>query len=329
MPQPVCHGRGLRIARAGIGGSRAWRLALCALALAAWTLGSPPAAATPLVYTVDPSSTITGSLKATFNVSITATCFLVCGSAFTGSGSVGGASGAPLASTPSGTLTADWGSPAWSNSITFSSLALDNPNPGSASGSFSIGLPLGLTANFNGVVNISDISVGLGSTLTVSPLSPSQPVPGSGPWTSSAVANLVLGATAGGSVTGTGLFSFVNFTIPSFSFGGTGPGSPVPIAGTLSRAFSGPNEVGSELAFDAMGAAINLGPQPSTTITVNQNVGLGVTIKSVTLMLTSLSLSDINAHVVATNPTVIPEPSTAALLGLGLAGIALRRRRLG
>ena len=54
---------------------------------------------------------------------------------------------------------------------------------------------------------------------------------------------------------------------------------------------------------------------------------LGLGLVTLTLDLSGLVLADLSTSVVYQNATIVPEPGTASLVAIGLAGLALRRRR--
>ena len=278
------------------------------------------AAAVPLVYTVLPTSSLTGDINGTLSVTVYSNV-----GTFNGSGAVSGA----LSSTPTGTITADWGSPGWDNSVTITDVSIDNPNPGSVTGN--VGITIGILGlqNFDLAIDVDNISLGLDSPATTVPL-PSEVNPGAGPWTAIfPSADLLLGATASGSASG-----LVDIDIAPFSFGSEDPIS-VPLAGSLSRLFSGPTEVGTGLivpipGIDLVvppGAPVNQ-PAPGCELTI---FGCVVNVTSVDLQITSLSFENVTGMIYAENLAAViptPEPTMALLTAAGMLGLlAIARRR--
>ncbi len=291
---------------------------LFAFALAAGFAGTATAA--PLVYNVLNTSTLSGDIEGELKVTV----FSNIGT-FDGTGMVSGA----LSATPEGTITADWGSPGWDNSVTLNDIDISNPNPGSVTGTVGIDVGILGTLNFDLNIDVDEITLGLDAPVTTSPI-PSETVPGPGGW--SAIfpsVGIVLGATASGSADG-----IVDINIAPFSFGG---GTPVdiPVLGTLDRLFSGPTEVGTQLTVPLPGVGFEVPagdpvsqPAPGCEL---QTFFCAVNVTSVELEIVSLEFLNVTGNIVADNLAAtipVPEPALAAVFAATVVGgVAIARRR--
>jgi hypothetical protein len=247
---------------------------------------------------------------------------------FPGTGMVSGT----LSSTPQGTITADWGAPNWDNAVDLSDISIDNPNPGSVTGNVGIDVGILGTLNFALSIDVSNITLGLGSPTSTSPLYPSETVPGDGPWTALfASAPILLGATASGTASG-----IVDINIAPFTFGSATP-IDIPLAGSLGRKLDGlGDDIGTTLAVPIPGVNFSVPPgdpvnQPAPGCELS-TFFCAVNVTSVDLQITSLEFQNVTGMIDAENLTAtipVPEPSTALLATGGLvilAGMARRRR---
>jgi hypothetical protein len=264
-------------------------------------------------------------VSATFNVTANTSLGSVSGS--------GSASG-PLASTPTGTIAVDWGSPGWNSQIDVPAggAPISNPNPGSAAGAATLNLFSFIPLNFNLSVNVDTIDLNLASSYS-SPTSPLDPgTPGAGPWTSGDLVDIALSAQVDFMAQGTGFVSFIAFGAANQAIG-PAVVSGIPVLGALERLGGNPG-TGSRITLPIAGLTLALGAQPPGTFnTPGCEVPLGpfctFNVNSVTVQLTSLTLSNITGTIVADQnlQAIAPEPATALLIALGLAGLARRARR--
>lgn len=291
-----------------------------ALALVAALGLSTAAGAAPLTYNVLPNSTLTGDIVGSLMVTVHSNI-----GTFNGTGNVSGA----LSSTPTGTITADWGSPNWNNQVDLSDVSIDNPNPGSVTGNVALDVGILGTLNFALAIDVDNITLGLASPVSATPL-PSETVPGDGPWTTIFTnAPIVLGATASGSADG-----IVDINIAPFSFGG---GTPVniPLAGSLSRLEDGGgNEIGTEIMVPIPGVDFSVPtgapvsqPAPGCELST---FFCAVNVTSVDLQITSLEFLNVTGQINAQNTQAtipVPEPTTALFLGGAVLGLVALRSR--
>jgi len=245
---------------------------------------------------------------------------------FPGMGMVSGS----LSATPTGTITADWGSPGWDNQVVLHDIDINNPNPGTVTGNVGIDVGILGTLNFALTIDVDNISLGLDGTASTTPLPP-EVNPGPGPWTAIfPSAGLLLGATASGFADG-----IVDINIAPFSFGSEDP-IALPLAGSLSRLFSGPTEIGTGLLVPIPGVGFSVPPgdpvnQPAPGCEL-QIFGCVVNVTSVTLQITSLEFLNVTGMIFAENldaviPTV-PEPTAALLIAGALVGVLAVGRRV-
>jgi hypothetical protein len=128
----------------------------------------------------------------------------------------------------------------------------------------------------------------------------------------------------------------VGFDLQDFSFGATAV--PVPITIDLSRRFDGQTEVGHDITIaleDLWLLFMPVGPDrfPIDNCAYWDNVDPGIcavymNYMDVQLVDYSLTLTNIDGTIVAQSDVLIPvpQPSSAVLLGLGMAAVAIQRR---
>jgi hypothetical protein len=301
---------------------RSLRLSLLALALQA--VVAAPGAALPVSHVVSATLTnVTATVSGTMNVMV-----------YSNLGSVPGTASAsgPLASSgESGTITVDWGNPAW-NSLLEAGPGDANINlgpSGSANGSANLNLFGFIPVTFNITVNVDNINLTLASSFasTTGPVDPG--AAGPGPWLGIDTVDLALSAQV--DFNATGPFG-INIGTNNIAIG-PAVVNAIPLAVSLAR-IGGMPGVGSQVSIPIPnGLSLALPAQPTSNIPTpgcefgQTTFGCTLDVSSVDVTLTSLTFSNLAGTVVATSSTVVPEPTAALLIGAGIVGLAVARRR--
>jgi len=302
------------------------RLPLPVVALASTLFWVAPAAATPVSHTVSPSlSSLSGTISANFDVRVHTNLGNVDGS--------GSASGSFSGNT-SGSLQVDWGHPIWSDSLSVAPVALTfAPPSGHATGDVTLDLFGFIPITFDIDITADYFKVSLLTPFEASMLTPSEATAGPGPWMGVDMVDLAFeGQFDFGVTAGIGGLNVFPFSLNNHVLDQTLPG--VPIQTTLARLGGNPG-TGSRTTVPILPTlTVSLGPlSPINSGNINgcevdASVACALDVESVDVTFTSLTLSALNATVVADQSgTVVPEPSTLALVALGLAGLALAVRR--
>jgi len=295
--------------------------ARCALAAAcAVTLLAARGVAAPVTYTLAPASALGGALSASFEVDVQVRVNGVPGAVPLDLSAL-----APLAAAPTGAVLADWGSPGWDADLLVGAgdLAVEAAEPGNASSSAFLS---GDQFPFFAEVRIHEIALGLVSDFDAA-LLPQESVPGSGPWSGAAPVDVLIGAAFSWSVQppdGALLQSAVLAIPPSVLV-------DVPIDATLRRTGAAPVGNGTALEFPVPDLAASLASQPvmmgSGSCLVQILETCVYEIVSFQARLTSLTLADVDAALVATSPVTVPEPDAALASCAALLALSWRGRR--
>jgi hypothetical protein len=232
------------------------------------------------------------------------------------------------AAKPVGSVSVDWGSPAWDDAVSME-FDVRSVNLGSATGNTSVGFDVPLI----GTVGVPLSITLLMDSFSIETLEPFEGMTlpdesgsaGAGPWTATDNPRLRL--------------TPVLITRVALPFGGTAPGvvsddpyeAFIPIGFELRREGGNPG-TGSR-------AVIDLGPvsqapfnlpipisSPGCELEFPVIGGCAFDVTSYSVNLTNVRWSNVSAHIEATQgSTPVPEPSTGALVGLGLGWLGARR----
>ncbi len=217
---------------------------------------------------------------------------------------------------PSSHVVADVGLPGGfdngAHGISFSELVIQALAPSNLSGFGFVSVPLDLTGSSNQLV-LFDVVVSYLSIVLDSPLTSSlTPTGNANEWLWAGLANVTISGEVGPYVNPFGV------TLGIFPFSQQ---ATIPLAGTFSGI-----PTGTQITVGIPLGALEDEPLPLPPIEVSLPLDLlQLGLITGTFKLTDLTLVEFSSDVVYRNVTPIPEPGTALLLGLGLAGLAVRR----
>jgi hypothetical protein len=296
---------------------RLFLLGLAALSLAQTASAVP--VAHPIVMSL---SSLSANVTATANISLATNLGTQNGTA-----NISGS----LSSSPNGTISIDWGNPAWNSQVTAGpgDVVINAPNPGTATGNANINLFGFINTSWNLTVPIDFIKLELASTFS-SPTAPLDPgAPGPGSWLMGDIVDLALSAQL--DFNAVGPFG-VNIGTNNVPIGPTVVTS-IPLGAELERLGGFPG-IGSRVEIPIPGGlGLSLGAQPPSTVNTPgcevSTFFCALNVTSVTVTLTSLDFTNVTGLIIAEQigTVIAPEPATALLLGAGLLVLARRRSR--